>query len=87
MPGKEELKQIALDRNLLLLIEYTYTFSKALLKAQSMVREGEVGKLLGLEMMVKSLGTGCAGFIGSHLVERLLMFPLNLTRSTIRVLL
>lgn len=74
----KELKQIARDRNLLLLIEYTYTFSKALLKAQSMVREGEVGKLLGLEMMVRHLGRFKGGsvywLLASHLLSVLDMF-------------
>ena len=46
----EELKQIALDKNLLLMVEYTYTFSKALEKAQRMVKEGETGNILGFEM-------------------------------------
>ncbi len=74
----KELKQIARDRNLLLLIEYTYTFSKALLKAQSMVREGEVGKLLGLEMMVRHLGRFKGGsvywLLASHMLSVLDMF-------------
>lgn len=74
----EELKQIALDRNLLLLVEYTYTFSRALSKAQSMVREGEVGNLLGLEMMVRHLGRFKGGsvywLLASHMLSVLDMF-------------
>jgi predicted dehydrogenase len=74
----EELKQIALDSNLLLLVEYTYTFSKALRKAQSMVKEGEVGNLLGIEMSVRHLGRFKGGsvywLLGSHMLSALDMF-------------
>lgn len=74
----EELKQIALDSNLLLLVEYTYTFSKALRKAQSMVKEGEVGNLLGIEMSVRHLGRFGGGsvywLLGSHMLSVLDMF-------------
>ncbi len=74
----EELKQIALDSNLLLLVEYTYTFSKALRKAQSMVKEGEVGSLLGLEMSVRHLGRFKGGsvywLLASHMLSVLDMF-------------
>lgn len=74
----EELKQIALDSNLLLLVEYTYTFSNALRKAQSMVKEGEVGNLLGIEMSVRHLGRFKGGsvywLLGSHMLSVLDMF-------------
>jgi len=74
----EELKQIALDSNLLLLVEYTYTFSQALKKAQRMVKEGEVGRLLGLEMSVRHLGRFKGGsvywLLGSHMLSVLDMF-------------
>lgn len=74
----EELKQIALGRNLLLLVEYTYTFSRALSKAQSMVNEGEVGNLLGFEMMVRHLGRFKGGsvywLLASHMLSVLDMF-------------
>ena len=74
----EELKQIALDSNLLLLVEYTYTFSRVLNKAQSMVREGEVGNLLGLEMAVRHLGRFKGGsvywLLASHMLSVLDMF-------------
>lgn len=74
----EELKQITLDSNRLLLVEYTYTFSKALNKAQSMVREGEIGKILGLEMAVRHLGRfkreSVYWLLGSHMLSVLDMF-------------
>ena len=74
----EELKQIALDRNLLLLVEYTYTFSRALQKARNMVEEGEIGKVLGFEMAVRHLGRFKGGsvywLLGSHMLSVLDMF-------------
>ena len=74
----EELKQIALDSNLLLLVEYTYTFSKALEKAQRIVKEGEIGKILGFEMAVRHLGRFKGGsvywLLGSHMLSVLDMF-------------
>ncbi len=74
----EELKQIALDNKLLLLVEYTHTFSKALNKASELVKEGKVGKLLGLEMAVRHLGRFGGGsvywLLGSHMLSVLDMF-------------
>lgn len=74
----QELKQIALDKNLLLMVEYTYTFSKALEKAQSMVKEGEIGNILGFEMAVRHLGRFKGGsvywLLGSHMLSVLDMF-------------
>lgn len=74
----EELKQIALDNKRLLLVEYTWTFSKALNKAQSMVKEGEIGNILGFEMAVRHLGRFKGGsvywLLGSHMLSVLDMF-------------
>jgi predicted dehydrogenase len=74
----EELRKIALDNNLLLLTEYTYTFSKALQKAQDMVRKGKIGKILGMEMSVRHLGRFKGGsvywLLGSHMLSILDMF-------------
>ena len=74
----EELKKVALDGNLLLLVEYTYTFSKALKKAERMVKEGEIGGILGLEMSVRHLGRFKGGsvywLLGSHMLSVLDMF-------------
>ena len=78
----EELKQIALDNRLVLLVEYTYTFSRALQKAQNIVEEGEIGSILGIEMAVRHLGRfkggGVYWLLGSHMLSVLDMFiPLN----------
>jgi predicted dehydrogenase len=74
----EELKQIALNNNLLLLIEYIFTFSRAVENAQGMVREGEIGKILGMEMSVRHLGRFKGGsvywLLGSHMLSVLDMF-------------
>lgn len=74
----KELKQIAMDKNLLLLVEYTYTFSKALKKVREMIKQGEIGKILGLEMAVRHLGRFKGGsvywLLGSHMLSVLDMF-------------
>jgi predicted dehydrogenase len=74
----EELKQIAVNSNKLLLIDYTWTFSKALKKAQSMLKKGEIGKILGVEMAVRHLGRFKGGsaywLLGSHMLSVLDMF-------------
>jgi len=74
----EELKQLALSRNLLLMVEYTWTFSKALEKAQNLVKSGEIGKIKGVEMSVKHLGRFKGGsvywLLGSHMLSVLDMF-------------
>ena len=74
----EELRRIAADRNLVLLVEYTPTFSKALEKARIMVEQGKIGNILGLEMMVRHLGRFGGGsvywILGSHMLAVLDMF-------------
>jgi len=74
----EELKRIALEKNLLLLTEYTYTFSESLKKAQNMVKEGGIGTILGIEMCTKHLGRFGGGsvywLLGSHMLSILDMF-------------
>ena len=74
----EELKQIALESGRVLLVEYTYTFSKALKKAVCMVREGQIGRILGFQMTVKHLGRFKGGsaywLLGSHMLSVLDMF-------------
>lgn len=74
----EELKQIALDSKCLLLVEYTYTFSRTLKEAVRRVAEGEIGKPLGFEMCVKHLGRFGGGsvywLLGSHMLSALDMF-------------
>lgn len=74
----EELRQIAADKNLVLVVEYTLTFSKALEKARIMVEQGKIGNILGLEMMVRHLGRFGGGsvywLLGSHMLSVLDMF-------------
>ena len=73
-----ELKKIASDNNLVLLTEYTYTFSKALNKAKKLVDDGEIGRMLGMEMAVRHLGRFGGGsvywLLGSHMLSVLDMF-------------
>jgi len=81
----EELKEIAREKNLLILVEYTYTFSKALQHTQQIVKEGEIGKILGIEMAVRHLGRFGGGsvywLLGSHMLSVLDMF-LSLNQAT-----
>ena len=74
----EELKQIAINNSRLLLVDYTWTFSRALKKAQSIVKEGEIGNILGFEMVVRHLGRFKGGsvywLLGSHMLSVLDMF-------------
>lgn len=73
-----ELKTIAEKGGLVLLTEYTYTFSKALKRAVTMVKEEEIGSLLGMEMSVRHLGRFGGGsvywLLGSHMLSVLDMF-------------
>ncbi len=77
-----DLKIIADKRGLVILTEYTYTFSKSLKRAVNMVEDGEIGSLLGLEMSVRHLGRFGGGsvywLLGSHMLSVLDMFvPLD----------
>ena len=78
----EELRDLANNRGLMLMVEYTYTFSKALQEAETLVSMGEIGKVLGFEMAVRHLGRFYGGsvywLLGSHLLSILDMFiPLD----------
>lgn len=74
----EELRDLAIGEGLLLMVEYTYTFSKAMQKAQALVKTGEIGKVLGFEMAARHLGRFYGGsvywLLGSHLLSILDMF-------------
>lgn len=77
-----DLKTIADKSGLVILTEYTYTFSKSLKRAVNMVEDGEIGSLLGLEMSVRHLGRFGGGsvywLLGSHMLSVLDMFvPLD----------
>ncbi len=74
----ELLNNMAMHRNLLLAVDYTWTFSEGLKKAQDIVKRGEIGSLLGIEMVVKHLGRFKSGnvywLLGSHMLSVLDMF-------------
>ncbi|MFC1921612.1 Gfo/Idh/MocA family protein, partial [Chloroflexota bacterium] len=78
----EELKKLAEGKGLVLLVEYTYTFSQALAQAQDIINSGKIGQVLGIEMSVKHLGRFGGGsvywLLGSHMLSVLDMFvPLD----------
>jgi len=74
----EELGTIAAEHNRGLLIQYTYTFSRALKQAQTMIRDGHIGSILGIEMTVRHLGRFKGGsvywLLGSHMLSVLDIF-------------
>lgn len=73
-----ELNRIASQAGRVLAVEYVYTFSRALKQAQSMIADGEIGRILSLEMAVKHLGRFKGGsvywLLGSHMLSVLDMF-------------
>jgi len=76
-----ELAELAAKSNLILSVEYTHTFSRALRMASRMAREG-IGTLLGGDMSVRHLGRFGGGsvywLLGSHMLSILSMFvPLD----------
>ncbi|MFC1917811.1 Gfo/Idh/MocA family protein [Chloroflexota bacterium] len=74
----EELRDIALKNNLILMVEYTYTFSRALEQARGIIKSGAIGKIRGMEMTVRHLGRFGGGsvywLLGSHMLSVLDMF-------------
>jgi len=72
----EKLRQIAGDK--LLLTDFTHTFSKGLIKIKERVDNGEVGKILVIEMarkqMKRYVGGNVYWLLGSHLLAVLDMF-------------
>lgn len=78
----EELRDLSTEKNLLLMVEYTYTFSKAIQTAQVLISAGKIGKVLNFDMAVRHLGRFYGGsvywLLGSHMLSVLDMFvPLN----------
>lgn len=73
-----ELKNLASEKGRVLLVEYTYTFSKALLFAKKLVNDGDIGRILGMEMAVRHLGRFKGGsvywLLASHMLSVLDMF-------------
>jgi len=51
-----ELKRIAERKDLILLTEFTYTFSKALKKAKNIIEKGAIGKIESIELSLKYAG-------------------------------
>lgn len=73
-----ELNRLASQSGLILAVEYVYTFSRALKQAQSLIADGEIGRVVSLEMAVKHLGRFGGGsvywLLGSHMLSVLDMF-------------
>ena len=80
-----ELKRIAEQKNLLLLTEFTYTFSKSLEKAKQIIDDGHIGKIESIELSLKYAGRflkyDVYWLLASHLLSILDMFiPLEKLR-------
>ena len=74
----EELKQISRKYNLSIVTDYIYTFSVALNKAVELINAGQIGKVLGCELIHKRLGRfgggSCYWLLASHMLSILDMF-------------
>jgi len=80
-----ELKRIAKQKNLLLLTELTYTFSKSLEKAKKIIDDGFIGKIESMELSLKYAGRflkyDVYWLLASHLLSILDIFiPLKTLR-------
>jgi len=78
-----ELKLLAKRKNLVLHIDYVFTFSKSLAYVRSLIGTEDVGELLAMEMNVKHLGRfgrqDVYWLLASHMFSVLSMFcPLKL---------
>jgi len=73
-----ELKDIARERKLKLMTEYTYTFSKALNYAADLVKKGAIGQIRSVYVTIKQLGRFLSydvlTLLGSHALSILDMF-------------
>ena len=73
-----ELKKIAERKNLVLLTEFTYTFSKSLKKAKDIIEKGTIGKIESIEMSLKYTGRflkyNVYWLLASHLLSILDIF-------------
>lgn len=77
-----ELKRISEQNNLLLMTEYTYTFSCALLHAQKIIDEGVIGPVKSVCITIKQLGRfldyDVFTLLGTHALSILdLFYPLR----------
>lgn len=73
-----ELGEVARERDLRIVVDYTYAFSRALSRAEVTIGSGKIGKVLGMELAVRHLGRfgggSCYWLLGSHMLSVLNMF-------------
>lgn len=77
-----ELKEIAEKKHLSILVDYTYTFSKALKKMKVIIEKGEMGNIRHIHLRLEKYGNfqkyGVYWLLSSHLLSILDMFiPLD----------
>lgn len=73
-----ELKKVAEKKNLVLLTEFTYTFSKSLEKAKKIIKKGTIGGIESIELSLKYAGRfleyNVYWLLASHLLSILDIF-------------
>jgi predicted dehydrogenase len=73
-----ELKKIAEKKNLVLLTEFTYTFSKSLERAEKIIKKGTIGRIESVELSLKYAGRfleyNVYWLLASHLLSILDIF-------------
>lgn len=74
----KELRKLAFNKNRVLVVDYTYTFSQGLQRAKQLVDEGVIGKILSFQLSMKRFGRFGRGHVywllGSHMLSVLDMF-------------
>ncbi len=72
------LQEIALQKNLTILTDYIYTFSKSLARAVEIIRDGGIGKIQSIQLSLKQTGRfleyDVYWLLASHLLAVLDMF-------------
>jgi len=73
-----ELQNLAFTRNCVVVVDYTYTFSRGLQRVKQIVDEGVLGRIKGLQLSMKRFGRFGRGHVywllGSHMLSVLDMF-------------
>ena len=74
----EELKELAEEQGLPLLVDYTYTFSRALEQAKTLIKGRQIGKVLGFSLIARQWGRfgreNVYWLLATHLLSILDMF-------------
>lgn len=77
-----ELKEIAEQRGLKILVDYTFTFSAAIAQMRELIKKGEIGEIAAIHLSMRQLGRFIGDdvyrLLGSHMLSILnLLIPLG----------